>query len=67
LFLNFLHVKLNEEGNTVSGMPSLPSPSTPDEMIDASRPLVELIFDKDAMAEHTISECGNWPSIMEVP
>jgi hypothetical protein len=48
-------------------MPSLPSPSTPDEMIDASRPLVELIFDKDAVAEYTISVCGNWPSIMVVP
>jgi hypothetical protein len=48
-------------------MPSLLAPSTPDEMIDASRPLVELIFDKDAVAEYTLSVCDNWPSIMEVP
>jgi hypothetical protein len=36
-------------------------------MIDSSRPLVELIFDKGAVPDYTVSACNNWPSDMEVP
>jgi hypothetical protein len=42
-------------------MSSLLSASTPEEMADAGRPLVELIFGKGVIAEYTRSVFGNDP------
>jgi hypothetical protein len=57
-FIKFLSVRLYiEENNTVSRMSSLLAASTPAEMVNADGPLVELIFDKGAVAECSVSMC----------